>query len=94
MYWLKLMNEEKTFKVSTTTENLFFRLYTPDDPVADPRYTRVDFPDGDISFLQGINAIGTKFKPPELLGPQSQMNMYRRHRTDSDLQIELYFDFR
>jgi hypothetical protein len=94
MYWLKLINEEKSFTVFTATENLFFRLYTPDDPTADPRYTKVKFPQRDISFLQGINAIGTKFKKPELLGPQSQMNMYRRHRTDKDLHIELYFDFK
>ena len=69
-------------------------MYTPDDPTADPRHTKVKFPDGDISFLQGINAIGTKFKQPESLGPQSQLNMYRRHRTDRNLHIELYFDFR
>ena len=94
MYWLHLVNEEKPFTVYTTTENLFLRLYTPDDPSADPRYTRVEFPDGDISFLQGINAIGTKFKSPEQLGPQSQLNMYRRHRKDSDLHVELYFDFK
>jgi len=94
MYWLKILNDEKPFTIYTSTENLFFRLYTPDDPQADPRYTKVEFPEGDISFLQGINPIGTKFKNPELLGPQSQTNMYRRHRTDGDLRIQLYFDFR
>jgi hypothetical protein len=94
MYWLQLLNEERDFLVYTTTENLFFRLFTPDDPEADPKYTKVKFPGGDISFLQGINAIGTKFKKPEALGPQSQVNMYQRHRTDGDLNIELYFDFR
>jgi hypothetical protein len=94
MYWLTLINDEKSFTIHTSTENLFFRMYTPDDPSSDPRYTKVKFPDGDISFLQGINAIGTKFKQPELLGPQSQLNMYRRHRTDRELHIELYFDFR
>ena len=94
MYWLKLLNEEKPFTIYTSTENLFFRLYTPDDPQADPRYTKVEFPEGDISFLQGINPVGTKFKKPEMLGPQSQTNMYRRHRKDGDLYIKLYFDFR
>ncbi len=94
MYWLKLLNAEKPFTIYTSTENLFFRLYTPDDPQADPRYTKVEFPEGDISFLQGINPVGTKFKKPEMLGPQSQTNMYRRHRKDGDLYIKLYFDFR
>jgi hypothetical protein len=94
MYWLRLDNVENPFTVYTATENLFFRLYTPDDPTADPRHTKVEFPEGDISFLQGINAIGTKFKKPDALGPQSQLNMYRRHRTDRNLHIELYFDFK
>jgi len=94
MYWLKLLNDEKPFTIYTSTENLFFRLYTPDDPQSDPRYTKAEFPEGSISFLQGISPIGTKFKKPELLGPQSQTNMYRRHRMDGDLHIQLYFDFR
>jgi hypothetical protein len=94
MYWLKLLNDEKSFTIYTSTENLFFRMFTPDDPEADPRYTKVEFPEGDISFLQGIPPIGTKFKKPEQLGPQSRSNMYRRHRTDSDMFINLYFDFR
>jgi hypothetical protein len=94
MYWLKLLNDEKPFTIYTSTENLFFRLYTPDDPQSDPRYTKAEFPEGDISFLQGISPVGTKFKKPELLGPQSQTNMYRRHRMDGDLYIQLYFDFR
>ena len=94
MYWVKLLNDEKPFTIYTSTENLFFRLFTPNDPEADPRYTKVEFPEGDISFLQGIPPIGTKFKSPDRLGPQSGPNMYRRHRTDADLFINLYFDFR
>ena len=31
-------------------------------------------PDGDLSILHGIPAIGTKFKKPDQLGPQSQLN--------------------
>ena len=94
LYWVKFLNEENPFTIYTSTENLFLRLFTPDDPEADPRFTKVEFPKGDISFLQGIPPIGTKFKDPDRLGPQSQTNMYRRHRTDADLFINLYFDFR
>lgn len=94
LYWAKFITSDRPFKVYTTSEDLYLRLYTPEQPVADPRYTAVIFPEGDISFLNGINAIGTKFKPPELLGPQSQRNMYQRHTTDRNLKIELFFDFR
>lgn len=94
MYWAVMKTREHDFKFYTATENLYMRLYTPGDPVAEPGFTKVQFPDGDISFLHAINAIGTKFKSPEQLGPQSQLNMYSRHRTDNELNIELYFDFK
>lgn len=94
MYWMQLTSVDNSLSVYTTNENLFMRLFTPGLPESDPRNTEVDFPDGDISFLHGINAIGTKFKDTKNLGPQSQLNMYKRHHTDRDLSIELYFDFR
>ncbi len=94
LYWAIINNEEKPFTVYTTTENLYLRLFTPDEPKGGSINAKMIFPEGDISFLQGISAIGTKFKKPEALGPQSQLNMYRRHRTDRNLEIELYFDFR
>jgi hypothetical protein len=94
LYWVTLQNKVHDFKVFTTNENMYLRLYTPGIPKADPRYTQVEFPDGDISFLNAINPVGTKFKSPEKLGPQSQLNMYRRHRNDGNMEIELIFDFR
>jgi hypothetical protein len=94
LYWARFNTEPRPFSVYTSTENLYLRLFTPDQPEAEPRHTEVRFPEGNISFLNGINAIGTKFKPPEALGPQSQINMYRRHRTDRYMEIELFFDFR
>ena len=94
MYFARFRTTEHSFTIYTTSENLYLRLFTPEQPEADPTYTAVNFPEGDISFLNGINAIGTKFKAPESLGPQSQLNMYQRHPTDRDLEIELFFDFR
>ena len=94
LYWARFRTANHPFTVYTSTENLFLRLFTPGRPAADPRFTEVPFPEGNISFLNGINAIGTKFKPPESLGPQSQLNLYQRHKTDRYLKIELFFDFR
>lgn len=51
-------------------DDTFLRLGTNDEG----ERIRTYWPDGDISILHGIPAIGTKFKPPEALGPQSQLN--------------------
>ncbi len=47
------------------------------------------FPDGDISILHGISAIGTKFSKAEEEGPQSRKNVYR----NESLKGTLYFKF-
>jgi hypothetical protein len=93
-YWADFITGASSFKVYCGTENVYLRLYTPEQPEADPRFTKVEFPRGNISFLNGINAIGTKFKAPEALGPQSQLNLYQRHRTDRMIGLDLLFDFR
>lgn len=89
--WVVIENSESPFLVSTDTDNLFLRLYTPPKPKgAGNDFTSPPFPSGDISFLHGISAIGTKFDPAEAHGPQSQKN-----RTGSEWTSgTLYFDFR
>ena len=60
-----------------------------------PANTTVNHPPGDLSFMLGIPAIGTKFKDAEELGPQSGKYHYQKRRVkDGALQIELTFDFR
>jgi hypothetical protein len=49
------------------------------------------FPGGNISILNGISAIGTKFTKPEAEGPQSQPNEYLP--TDQPLTGKIYFHF-
>ena len=94
LYWVKIANEIKDFAIISGTNDLFFRLYSPEKHIGDERNTQVEFPSGDISFLHGISPIGTKFKKPNQLGPQSQLNQYSRHWTDNILEINLLFDFR
>jgi hypothetical protein len=73
--WVVIENKESTFKVFTDTENMFLRLYTPEKPNgARNDNTSPAFPKGDISFLNAINAIGTKFDKAEVHGPESQKN--------------------
>jgi hypothetical protein len=69
-------------------------LFTPDE-APDPARTKVEHPPGDLSFMLGIPAIGTKFKDPEQLGPQSREYYYMNRRVkDGALNIWLTFDFR
>ena len=74
LHWIVFQTRQGPITISTDTENLFFRVYTPKSG-EDPRYTAVPFPTGDISFLHGIPAIGTKFKPSHVYGPESRRNV-------------------
>lgn len=87
LQWLLLQTQQGPITVANDTEDLFFRIYTPQNG-SNPRNTAVAFPDGDISFLHAIPPIGTKFKPPDQLGPQSQKN-----QATGTYEASLYFYF-
>ena len=68
---------------------LFFRLFTPEIAGDDlDRYTRVPFPEGEISFLHAIPPIGTKFHKPSELGASGQPN-----QAEGEYSGTLYFKF-
>jgi hypothetical protein len=95
VYWAEIKdNDSLGFKVYTTSNDIFLRLLTPEKPENEAN-TALDFPPGDISFLKGINAIGTKFKAAQKLGPQSSNYVFRpNHFYHKKLKINLFFDFR
>lgn len=81
------------FSVYSKTEDIFLRLFTPENP-PEPVNTRVEFPPGDISFMHGILPIGTKFKSTSMLGPQSSPYNYLPRRVEGGiLSMSLTFDF-
>ena len=94
LYWAKLETTESDFKVISETPNLYFRLFTPAKPQHVAGGTYPPFPEGDISFLYDIPAIGTKFKQAEQLGPKSRKGVYGSHSGDKFYPIKLWFDFR
>jgi hypothetical protein len=59
-----------TIEVLPRQDDTFLRIGTNDEG----EKIRMGWPEGDFSMLHGIPAIGTKFKAPEQLGPQSQFN--------------------
>jgi hypothetical protein len=89
--WVLIENKQHPFTVFTDTRDLFLRLYSPEKPkAAGNNNTSPAFPNGDISFLNGINSIGTKFDGPESHGPQGGKNKVG----NSWIEGRLYFDFR
>jgi hypothetical protein len=94
LYWMVLETTETPITILSETPNLFFKLYTPARPEHVLGGTYPPFPEGDISFLYEIPAIGTKFKKPEYLGIRSQQGWAGGHRGEQTYPIRLWFDFR
>ena len=95
VYWTRMVDpQDRYFTVYSRSDDLFLRLFTPEE-APEPAHTAVEHPAGDLSFMLGIPAIGTKFKEAEELGPQSRNYHYLDQRVeDNSLRIELTFDFR
>lgn len=94
VYWAVIEGKNAPgFKVFIESKDIFFRLLTPSYPKF-PVNTKIEYPQGDISFLHGINSVGTKFLKPSDMGPQSSdyyfnpQKMYGRKLT-----MKLVFDF-
>ncbi|WP_223857471.1 glycoside hydrolase family 2 TIM barrel-domain containing protein [Sphingobacterium micropteri] len=73
--WVVIENTIKPFVIYSESDDLFLRLYTPPGPqAAENDHNSPPFPAGDISFLNGISAIGTKFDAATNHGPEGQPN--------------------
>lgn len=94
LYWVTLRDQQDAgVTVYCRNEDVFLRLYSPEE-APDPARTAVNHPPGDISFMHGIPAIGTKFKEAALLGPQSRPYRYNSTRIPGGaLMLDLTFDF-
>ncbi len=88
-YWATIQSKEQDFTVVCPDEDVFLRLFTPQKPAgAYNDNTSPEFPSGNISFLYGINPIGTKFTKPGTMGPMSQPNLFLYEKN-----LTLYFNF-
>ncbi|MBL7968065.1 MAG: hypothetical protein JNK09_13780 [Prolixibacteraceae bacterium] len=88
-YWGTIQTKTQNFTVVCPDNDIFLRLFTPEKPKgAGNDNTSPEFPKGNISFLHGINPIGTKFTKAETLGPMSQPNQYLYEKG-----MTLYFNF-
>lgn len=94
------------FRVTSFTEALYVRLYTPEEAIDQtpgemggvdegkkkPERTMVDFPAGDVSFLLSIPPMQS-YKPLEQLGPSAQPDVIRIKPGDDGFHIRLAFQF-
>jgi hypothetical protein len=93
-YWAEFITNDESFYVFTETEDLFLRLFTPEDPEgAYNEFTDPVFPEGDISFMDAISPIGTKFKAANQHGPMGQKNDLSMWQDDKRKNRVLYFYF-
>ena len=94
LYWVTFNTSESPFTVICGTPNIYLQLFKPGKPKFVAGGTFPPFPEGDISFLYEIPAIGTKFNLADRLGPKSQKGRFSGHTGDEDYPIKLWFDFR
>ncbi|MEP6747319.1 MAG: glycoside hydrolase family 2 TIM barrel-domain containing protein [Bacteroidota bacterium] len=95
IYWCKFITNGQPFTVLTENEDLFLRLFTPAWKTDQWHNYEPIFPKGDISFMQGIAAIGTKTQRNETTGPMGMKNIFYDYDKDPGraLKMVLYFDF-
>ncbi|MBO9561630.1 MAG: glycoside hydrolase family 2 [Niastella sp.] len=89
--WVTVQTNEFPFTVYTEDKKLFFQMLKPESPKgAYNSNTTVNYPAGNIGFLNAIQPIGTKFQPASAMGPQSQKNV----QLNAPYTGTLWFDFR
>jgi len=74
--WAVIENKESPFTVYTANKNMYLQMFHPAKEKDALKNNNVEppFPVGNIGFLSGISAIGTKFQAAKSMGPQSQKN--------------------
>jgi beta-galactosidase/beta-glucuronidase len=95
MYWCKFITNDQSFTVVTENEDVFMRLFTPAWKTDQWHNYEPIFPNGDISFMQGIPSIGSKTQRNETTGPMGMKNIFYDYEKDPQrwLTLTLYFNF-
>lgn len=96
LYWARLFNHDTSnLTIYNHTPYTFFRVFTPgvhENTREGMGIDDIDYPEGDISFLNAIPPIGTMFRKTEVMGPQSQRET--DYGWDAEpVTMKLTFDF-
>src|SRR5699024_5097857 len=76
LYWAVLHTTEGPITMMAAQPGIYLRLFTPRWPPK-PGHAKAPFPRGNLSFLQAIPPIGSKFTKAGLHGPHSQPNLFK-----------------
>ena len=90
-----LKAKDKSFRIFSESDELFLRLFTPDEPknTISNAKAHPSFPEGNISFMYEIPGMHA-FKPLSQQGPSSQPTNIRIKSGDDGISMKLWFDFR
>jgi len=88
-YAVELHTRELPITIVSGTKDLFLHLFTPQKPLHSAGGVNPPFPDGNISILNVISAIGTKFSQAKDEGPQGKQNLC----TGKTFTGKVYFKF-
>lgn len=84
------------FEVYTGSEDIILHLFTPKSQKlydVSKNYTNPEYPKGNISFMDAIPAVGTKFGTAENYGPQSQLHRFKSYSGLNNIHNTVYFKF-
>jgi hypothetical protein len=77
LYAADIRTTQGTLRIVAASEDLFLHLLTPQPPVQSRNTnTLAPFPDGNLSILNAISPVGTKFMKSTEHGPQGQPNQF------------------
>ncbi|MDD7887722.1 glycoside hydrolase family 2 TIM barrel-domain containing protein [Flavivirga sp. 57AJ16] len=94
-YGMKL-NCPTPFEVYSTSEDIFLHLFTPriqSNYDVKNNHTFPPYPSGNISFMDAIPPVGTKFQSAEYFGPQSQIHRFKGFSASPNMKNRLLFKF-
>ncbi|GHE35893.1 beta-galactosidase [Sphingobacterium griseoflavum] len=90
------LHTDVPFEVYSTSEDLNLHLFTPTAQKfydSQRNYTFPKYPKGDISFMDAIPSVGTKFSDAKEMGPQSQVHTFKTFSGTPNMVNRLYFKF-
>ena len=94
LYAADLTTGQGTLKIVAASEDLFLHLFTPDTPVGRNNDNTLGiFPDGQLSILNAISPVGTKFHKAAETGPQGAKNYFVQSGHAEPLTGKFYLKF-
>ena len=88
-YAARIMAGDRTMEIAVDSPDLFLRLFTPSRHNPFNKNVQPPFPDGDISILNSISPIGTKFSRADQEGPQGEKNHFHGEKVSFNLYLRV-----